>query len=175
LLFVRLVRLHRQPVLCAPRCSRLHRHPRPRSVCSTLSHFPSREFNSQENIVGTHAAKVLFPHTLGQRFSTSTLRIRKMSPGRAITDGDRRTAGHHTSPRPASPTSTCAHEKGGGRASRTPAPPMATTLDPRRTPHNSTENHADREPVVLGDALAEVLTVLAEVDPDLLDRSTPQA
>ena len=51
---------------------------------------------------------------------------------------------------------------------------MATTLDPRRTPHNSTENHADREPVVLGDALAEVLTVLAEVDPDLLDRSTPQ-
>ena len=72
-------------------------------------------------------------------------------------------------------TSTCAHKKGGGRASRTPAPPMATTLDPRRTPRHSKEHHAEREPVVLGDALAEVLTALAEVDPDLLDRSTPQA
>ena len=75
--------------------------PTARSDCSTLPHLPFREVISQKNIVGTHAAKILFSHTLEQRFSTSTLRIRKMSPGRAITDGDRRTAGHHTSPRPA--------------------------------------------------------------------------
>ena len=52
---------------------------------------------------------------------------------------------------------------------------MTTTLDPRRTPRTSKEHRAYREPVVLGDALAEVLTALAEADPDLLDRSTPQA
>ncbi len=149
--------------------------PTARSDCSPPPRFPPRKVTSQESSVGTHTAKILFSHTWGQRFSTSTLRIRKMSPGRAITDGDRRTAGHHASPGPASPTSTCVHEKGGGRASRTPAPPMTTTLDPRRTPRTSKEHHADREPVVLGDALAEVLTALAEADPDLLDRSTPQA
>lgn len=53
---------------------------------------------------------------------------------------------------------------------------MATTLDPRRTPHNRSDRHhrVDREPVVLADALPEVLTTLAEVDPDLLDVSDPQ-
>ena len=80
--------------------------PTARSDCSPPPRFPSRKVTSQESSVGTHTAKILFSHTWGQRFSTSTLRIRKMSPGRAITDGDRRTAGHHASPGPASPRVT---------------------------------------------------------------------
>ncbi|RKS08359.1 hypothetical protein DFP74_4056 [Nocardiopsis sp. Huas11] len=53
---------------------------------------------------------------------------------------------------------------------------MATTLDPRRRPRPSTtdtyptqrEPHStQREPVVLSDALGDVMTALTAVDPDL--------
>ncbi|WP_150237619.1 hypothetical protein [Nocardiopsis quinghaiensis] len=45
---------------------------------------------------------------------------------------------------------------------------MATTLDPRRHLPHQDRDRTDREPVVLADALGDVMTALTEVDPDLL-------
>ncbi|GAB2488828.1 hypothetical protein [Nocardiopsis aegyptia] len=44
---------------------------------------------------------------------------------------------------------------------------MATTLDPRRHPAPTDTRPAEREPVVLSDALGDVMTALTAVDPDL--------
>ncbi|MEU0492799.1 hypothetical protein ABZ249_26525 [Nocardiopsis sp. NPDC006139] len=56
---------------------------------------------------------------------------------------------------------------------------MSVTLDPRRLPHHRPDDHeradaahADgpRQPVVLADALADVVTALSSLDPDLAPR-----
>ncbi|SHI58890.1 hypothetical protein SAMN05421803_101666 [Nocardiopsis flavescens] len=52
---------------------------------------------------------------------------------------------------------------------------MSVTLDPRRLPHqrpdDRTDDHeATRQPVVLADALADVVTALSSADPDLAPR-----
>lgn len=44
---------------------------------------------------------------------------------------------------------------------------MATTLDPRRRLPHQDRDRTDREPVVLADALGEVVADLTEADPDL--------
>lgn len=58
---------------------------------------------------------------------------------------------------------------------------MATTLR-QHLPHRKQERldpqegreRIDREPVVLADALGDVMAALTEVDPDLLDVSVPR-
>ncbi|WDZ88631.1 hypothetical protein [Nocardiopsis sp. HUAS JQ3] len=45
---------------------------------------------------------------------------------------------------------------------------MATTLDPRRRLPHQDRDRTDRDPVVLADALGDVMTALTDVDPDLL-------
>ncbi|MGW5880110.1 hypothetical protein ACWFMI_26540 [Nocardiopsis terrae] len=49
---------------------------------------------------------------------------------------------------------------------------MATTLDPRRTPHplprRRESEQGTGEPVVLADALGDVMAALTELDPDLV-------
>ncbi|WP_304455254.1 hypothetical protein [Nocardiopsis sp. YSL2] len=44
---------------------------------------------------------------------------------------------------------------------------MATTLDPRRRPSPTDTSRTEREPVVLSDALGDVMTALTAADPDL--------
>lgn len=59
---------------------------------------------------------------------------------------------------------------------------MSVTLDPRRLPHHRPDDHErtdpahpdgprhPRQPVVLADALADVVTALSSLDPDLAPR-----
>ncbi|WP_017570572.1 hypothetical protein [Nocardiopsis halotolerans] len=52
---------------------------------------------------------------------------------------------------------------------------MATTLDPRRhLPHQDRDRTA-REPVVLSEALGDVMAALTDVDPDLFPVPDPRA
>ena len=51
---------------------------------------------------------------------------------------------------------------------------MSLTLEPRRRLPTQDRERPDREPVLLADALGEVMAVLAEVDPDLLHTSGSQ-
>ncbi|MDE3725192.1 MULTISPECIES: hypothetical protein [Nocardiopsis] len=49
---------------------------------------------------------------------------------------------------------------------------MSVTLDPRRLPHHRPDDREHttddtRQPVVLGDALADVMMTLSSLDPDL--------
>lgn len=44
---------------------------------------------------------------------------------------------------------------------------MATTLDPRRHPFPADAHPTERDPVVLSDALGDVMAALTAVDPDL--------
>ncbi|MFD3687766.1 hypothetical protein ACFWTE_23480 [Nocardiopsis sp. NPDC058631] len=44
---------------------------------------------------------------------------------------------------------------------------MAITLDPRRHPSGPAPDRTEREPVVLADALGDVLAALTDLDPDL--------
>ncbi|WP_155989200.1 hypothetical protein [Nocardiopsis sp. CNT312] len=55
--------------------------------------------------------------------------------------------------------------------------PMATTLGPRRhVPHQrqDTHEHTDREPVVLADALGEVIAALGGPPPEPAEPSLPR-
>jgi hypothetical protein len=52
---------------------------------------------------------------------------------------------------------------------------MATTLDPRRHPSPTDTRPAGREPVVLADALGDVMAALTDVDPDLFVVQGPDA
>ncbi len=69
-------------------------------------------------------------------------------------------------------TGTAEYAKTRRRRARTPGrrarSPMATTLDPRRHLPHQDRDRTDREPVVLADALGDVMAALTEVDPDLL-------
>ncbi|NKZ01787.1 hypothetical protein [Nocardiopsis alborubida] len=53
--------------------------------------------------------------------------------------------------------------------------PMAITLDPRRRLPHQDRDRTDRDPVVLADALGDVMTALTDVDPDLLVVTDPRA
>lgn len=57
---------------------------------------------------------------------------------------------------------TCAHDKEEGAHPEAPVPPMATTLGPQHHTHPRTDHHEQelREPVVLAEALVEVMAAL---------------